>query len=86
MFAGIKTLICEASAPLLEWIAAELPARESEALVLTKVYGYSREEAASLLDNPPAAVKMARSRARCRLRKIGVSSRFAQSDDHTTHF
>lgn len=50
--------------PLFELIAAELPAREFEALMLTAVYGFTSGEAASLLNTSPAAVKMATSRAR----------------------
>ncbi|MEM6555449.1 MAG: RNA polymerase sigma factor [Pseudomonadota bacterium] len=60
----------EPAEPLLELIAAELPPREFEALILTTVYGYTGLEAAQLLKTTPAAVKMASSRARKKLRSI----------------
>ncbi|MEM9375954.1 MAG: RNA polymerase sigma factor [Pseudomonadota bacterium] len=55
---------------LFELIAAELPKREFEALVLTAVYGFTSGEAASLLKTSSAAIKIAASRARKRLRTI----------------
>ena len=56
--------------PLLELIAEELPPREFEALLLTIVYGYTSSEAAKMLQTTPAAVKMASSRARKKLRNV----------------
>ncbi len=54
--------------PLFEVMAAELPRREYEALILTALHGYSGIEAAELLGTTPGAVKMATSRARKKLR------------------
>ncbi len=62
----------EPAEPLLDMIAAELPAREYEALILTAVYGYTGAETARLLDTTAGAVKMATSRARRRLRQLEV--------------
>ncbi|MEM9937214.1 MAG: RNA polymerase sigma factor [Pseudomonadota bacterium] len=64
----------EPAEPLFELIAAELPEREFEALMLTAVYGFTSGEAASLLNTSPAAIKMATSRARKRLRSIESDS------------
>lgn len=60
----------EPAEPFFELIAAELPTREFEALMLTSVYGYTGVEAAQLLNTTPAAIKMASSRARKKLRLI----------------
>ena len=60
----------EPAEPLLELIAEELPPREFEALLLTIVYGYTSSEAAKMLQTTPAAVKMASSRARKKLRNV----------------
>lgn len=64
----------EPAEPLFELIAAELPEREFEALMLTAVYGFTSGEAAALLETSPAAIKMATSRARKRLRTIERNS------------
>lgn len=64
----------EPAEPLFELIAAELPEREFEALMLTAVYGFTSSEAASLLKTSSAAIKMAASRARKKLRTIGSIS------------
>ncbi len=64
----------EPAEPLFELIAAELPQREFQALMLTVVHGYTGSEAAQLLETTPAAIKMATSRARKKLRTIETNS------------
>lgn len=64
----------EPAEPLFELVASELPKREFEALMLTAVLGYSGEEAADLLQTSAAAIKMARSRGRKRLRNLEQQS------------
>ena len=64
----------ELAEPLLDLIAVELSEREFEALMLTAVYGFTSIKAASLLNTTPAAVKMATSRARKKLRTVESNS------------
>ena len=69
----------ESTEPLIEYIAAKLPSREFECLILTSVYGYTATEAAELLNTSAAAVKMASSRARKKIKSSEIGPDFSSA-------